>query len=282
MSITGQVPVPADIDIADKVLFGLTVRQVIALAPSGLAAGLLWKALGPVVPPEVAMVVAALPVVVGAVLILGRVDGLGLDRLLLAAAVMPRRPLAAGRGERAALRASGAAAGPKAGVLTGPVRAVAEDGAIDLGGAGTARAVAIGHVNFDLRDRAEQTALVAAFASLCNGIEAHLQVTVATRPVDLAVYCDDLIANAPARVSDSAREHAAWLADLVRVQQLLDRQITVTVRAQGTEAADQAAAAVTDFAAQIGVDAWLLDRVGTCERIRAGLDPYGTARRRTA
>src|SRR5690606_8510576 len=149
-------------------------------------------------------------------------------------------------------------------------------------GAGTARAVAVGHVNFDLRDRAEQTALVAAFASLCNGIEAHLQVIVATRPVDLAVYCDDLAVNAPTLVSDSARAHAAWLADLVRVQHLLDRQITVTVRAADVDTTDQAAAAVTDFAAQIGVEARLLDRAGTCERIRAGLDPYGTARRRTA
>jgi hypothetical protein len=282
-----QVPVPADIDIADKVLFGLTVRQLLILAPSGLAAALIWQSLGPLVPMEAALVAACLPVAVCAALAIARVDGIGLDGLIAAAIIMPRRPLAAGRGMAASLRLERSSdAQPGAGVLTGPVRTVTEDGLIDLGGVGCARAIDVGSVNFDLLGVSDQSSLVAALARLCYGCEAHLQIVIATRPVDLSGYLDDLERNAASAanpaVGAAARSHTGWLAGLVRTQQLLDRQITVVVTASNEENLDQAAATVLDFAAAIGAEAAVLDRTAIAERVRAGVDPFGTPGRRVA
>lgn len=287
MNAPMPVPVPADIDIQDQVLFGLTVRQLIMLAPSALAAGLIWQSLKTIVPPEVVMPLACLPVALCAAVAIGRVDGVGLDRLIASAVAMPRQPLAAGRGEAASLRMErGGKAIPATGVLTGPVRDVAADGLIDLGAAGFARAVDVGSVNFDLLGPGEQTSMVAALARLCYGLDAHLQVVVATRPVDLSGYVDALVDRAASHVNPavaaSARSHATWLAGLVRTQGLLDRQITVVVTAKNAEAADRAAGAVCDFAAAIGAGWTLLDRVGVCERVRAGVDPFGTPGRRIA
>ncbi|THV35708.1 PrgI family protein [Glycomyces buryatensis] len=287
MSTAGHVPVPADIDIQDRVLFGLTVRQLLMLAPSGLAAALVWQSLSSLLPLELVMPLACIPVALSAAVAIGRVDGIGLDRLFAAAAVMPRRPMAAGRGAALGIQLERrAASNPEAGVLTGPVRRVADDGLIDLGAAGFARAVDVGSVNFDLLGPAEQTSLVAALARLCYGLDAHLQVVVATRPVDLSGYIDALDERATAHpntaVATSARAHAHWLAGLVRVQGLLDRQITVVVTAHSAEAAERAAGAVCDFAASIGAGAALLDRAGVCERVRAGVDPFGTPGRRIA
>jgi hypothetical protein len=283
----GSVPVPADIDIQDRVLFGLTVRQLIMLAPSALAAGLIWQSLKTIVPPELIMPLALVPVALCAAVAIGRIDGIGLDRLIAAAVIMPRQALAAGRGEVASLRMERVGkAAPATGVLTGPVRDVAADGLIDLGAAGFARAVDVGSVNFDLLGPGEQTSMVAALARLCYGLDAHLQIVVATRPVDLSGYVEALDDRAAAHpnpaVAASARSHASWLAGLVRTQGLLDRQITVVACAKSAEAADRAAGAVGDFAAAIGADWTLLDRAGVCERVRAGVDPFGTPGRRIA
>jgi hypothetical protein len=286
VNTSAPVPVPADIDIQDRVLFGLTVRQLLMLAPSALAAGLIWQSLKTTVPPELVVPLALVPVALCAVVAIGRIDGIGLDRLIAAAVVMPRMPLAAGRGETASLRMQqhGKAA-PAAGVLTGPVRDVAADGLIDLGAAGFARAVDVGSVNFDLLGPSEQTSMVAALARLCYGLDAHLQIVVATRPVDLSGYVDALgerAAGASPAVAASSQSHATWLGSLVRTQGLLERQITVVVTAKSAEAADRAAGAVCDFAAAIGAGWTLLDRPGVCERVRAGVDPFGTPGRRIA
>lgn len=287
MSSPAQIPVPADIDIADRVLFGLTVRQLLMLAPAGLAAALIWQSLGPVLPMQVVLVMVCLPVALCTGLAIGRIDGVGVDRLIAAAVTMTRRPLAAGRGTATGLQMTRVGTSiPNTGVLTGPVRSVAEDGIIDLGANGSARAIDVGHVNFDLLGGTEQTGLVAALARLCHGIEARLQITVATRPVDLSGYLDELTEHARtvpnAALAVSARAHAVWLDDLVRVQGLLDRQITIVVTARNAEAVEQGTVAVLDFAAAIGTAAAVLDRAAVCERVRAGIDPFGTAGRRLA
>lgn len=284
MNGPASLPVPADIDIHDRVLFGLTVRQLLILAPSALAAALIWQSLSTVMAPELVMPLACVPVVLCAAVAIVRIDGIGLDRLIAAALTMPRQPLAAGRGAASLRMARVAKSAPAVGVLTGPIRDIAADGLIDLGTTGYARVLDVGSVNFDLLGPGEQASLVAALARLCYGLDARLQTVVTTRPVDLAGYVDALAERAGANpaVASAARSHAAWLAGVVREQGLLDRQITVVVTAKTSEAADRAAEAVADFAAAIGADWHLLDRAGVCERVRAGVDPFGTPGRRIA
>src|SRR5947207_10876613 len=84
--------VPADIDAPDRVLYGLTVRQVAILAAT---AALLWAAyrlLTPLIPP-IAVGIAAVPIAaMAAGLALGRRDGISMDRWVTAAVAASRAP----------------------------------------------------------------------------------------------------------------------------------------------------------------------------------------------
>ena len=75
----------------------------------------------------------------------------------------------------------------------------------------------------------------------------------------------------------AAEAHRAWLARLTAGHQLLGREVTVVVSGPDAEAATRAAGQVEAFCAQIGADARRLDRAALAERIRFGLDPFGTA-----
>ncbi|MFI0263030.1 PrgI family protein [Streptomyces sp. NPDC017056] len=82
--MTQPVRIPADVDREDTVWHGLTARQLLILAVAGLALYALWSATRALLPLAV-FVVLALPVAATtAALVLGRRDGLPLDRLLLA------------------------------------------------------------------------------------------------------------------------------------------------------------------------------------------------------
>ena len=84
--------IPADVDTPDRVLFGLTARQVMVLAAVAAPAYLAWRALQGRVP-AVALVAATAPVAALAVVIaVGRRDGIGLDAWLLAAVRHLRAP----------------------------------------------------------------------------------------------------------------------------------------------------------------------------------------------
>ncbi|WP_335986644.1 PrgI family protein [Glycomyces sp. MUSA5-2] len=279
------VPVPADLDVPDAVLWGANGRQVALLAPACLVALLAWYRLAGDVDPRLLLVITAPPLAAVAALAFGRVDGLDLDRLALAALRRPRGPLAPGRPDPGAARVAASRA-PVPRPVRGPVHALSEEGLLDLGPAGVACAVDVGCVNFSLRSADEQEQLVAAFAGLLGAVEAHVQVLVATRPVDLTGYLAESARTAreladPA-LSQAAADHTVWLAELMRGQRLLERQVTVAVRCADAELCERAVEAVTAFAESIGVAARRLDGAGVAERVRAGIDPWGTPVRRAS
>lgn len=277
---SGMVPVPADIDRSDRVLWGLTGRQVVILAPVVLATVMVWQRLLGQVPMSILVGVTAPVLGIAAALALGRVDGLDGDRLAVAALSTPRRPLAAGRGDSAMLAVTGAKRRRQAGVLRGPVRDLAEDGTLDLGRTGVAVGIGVSCVNFDLRSTGEQADLIAALARLLHSLEAHCQLLMSTRPVDLAAYLsgsEDATGDAASPyLAEAAAAHRIWLASLVRTQRLLAREVTVIVRAGDGASAERAADQVDAFAEAIGTKAWRLDAFELAERIRAAVDPYGT------
>ncbi|MEU6246133.1 PrgI family protein [Glycomyces sp. NPDC047010] len=279
------VYVPADLDLPDKVLFNLTARQVAVLAPAALALCGLWQALADQVHPVLLLLVSAPFAAAALALALARRDGTTLDRLVWAAMRSPRRPLAAGLPEPDAVHAAAAVAGRKGGLsrvrpVPATVDGVDSDGVIDLGGQ-SAVAVAAGCVNFDLRSDSEQAALCEAFARLLHTLEGHLQVCVTQRPVDLTGYLAGLDTQAAALATgplqSAAEAHRTWLASLTAGHQLLGREVTVIVAGPDPEAATRAASQVEAFCGQIGTDAHRLDRASLAERIRFGLDPFGTA-----
>lgn len=88
----GRVRIPADVDRPDRILAGLTARQLVILAVTGLVCYLGYAATRPLLPPLVFAVLAFPVLVAGAALALGRHDGIGLDRLTAAALAHARTP----------------------------------------------------------------------------------------------------------------------------------------------------------------------------------------------
>src|SRR5438445_9275777 len=96
-----SVRIPADVDMADRVLGPLTARQLAILGVTGLVLYAGWTVTRVVVPMPVFLILA-LPVgATAALLALGQRDGISLDRLLLAAIrqhLSPRHRVAAPEG----------------------------------------------------------------------------------------------------------------------------------------------------------------------------------------
>jgi PrgI family protein len=82
----------ADIDAPDRVLYGLTVRQVAILAATAALLWVAYRLLTPLVGPA-AVGIAAVPIAtVAAGLALGRRDGISMDRWVAAAVATARAP----------------------------------------------------------------------------------------------------------------------------------------------------------------------------------------------
>lgn len=158
--------VPADIERPDRIAFGMSGRQVVVLAVTGLLLYAVWTAVATVVHPVV-FLAGAIPVAAGAFLLaVGRRDGISLDTWVLAALRHRRSPrqlvpadgpvipapawvaTTAGPGDRLPLPAP----------LRLPAKGITGDGLIDLGSDGTTGLVAASTVAFGLRTPGSRTA----------------------------------------------------------------------------------------------------------------------------
>jgi hypothetical protein len=252
--VTSQaVRIPADVDRPDRILAGLTARQLLVLSVTGIVLYAAWTATRGVVPLQV-FLLGAIPVgVSAAILVLGHRDGISLDRLTRAAIrqyLGPRHRVAAPEGVRPAPpwlthRATGdtlqgarpaALRLPAVGVQAAGVRTGAgtELGVVDLGGDGLAVLAVASTVNFALRTPAEQEALVASFGRYLHSLSAPVQVLVRTERLDLSTQITELRAGAgglphPA-LETAAVEHADYLAHLAQQSDLLRRQVLLILR----------------------------------------------------
>jgi PrgI family protein len=228
--------IPADVEQPDKIMYGLTARQVAILAATGLLASWGYMAMADWLPLTVIAAIL-LPVIGGgAVLALARHDGMGLDRFLLAALVHLRSPKArveAPEGVQpppAWCRVRGRLPVP----LRLPVRVVREDGVMELADGGTAAVVRAGTVAFGLRTAAEQAVLVAVFGRWLNSLETPVQILVRARPVDLSALVAQLTDTAPhlphPALEQATCDHAAYLADLEASRELLTREVLIVLR----------------------------------------------------
>jgi len=244
--VSGRVRIPADVDREDRLLAGLSPRQLAILGTAAVVLWVVYVATQRVLPVAVFAGLAA-PIAMGAALLaLGRRDGLSADRLALAALRQrrsPRRLVAATDDGIAPTPHSVAAlAGSPPAPLELPVRSVHEGGVLDLGADGAALVCAASSLNFGLRTEGEQNALVAAFGRFLNSLQAPLQVVVRAERVDLRAAVDDLAERAgglphPA-LEACAREHASFLAGLAARRDVLRRQVLIVFRhAQGGEGA---------------------------------------------
>ena len=234
-----RVRVPANIDQPDRILAGLTARQLLILVIAGVPAGLLLLLARQLLPLPVATVLAAPPLLVGAALALGRRDGVALDQLAVAALrhhLAPTRLVPAPQGVTApaAWHQPAAAGQPPVAPLRLPARDVDANGLIDLGPDGAAMVCEASTVNFALRTPAEQQALIGAFARALHALTSPVQVLVRVERADLDAHLRQLDQDAgglphPA-LETAAREHARYLQELAGRRDVLRRQTLLVLR----------------------------------------------------
>ncbi len=283
--------IPADVDREDRLLAGLTARQLAILAVAGLAAWAIILAVTPPLPLPVAAALAAPVGAAGAVLALGRRDGLAADRLTLAALqqrLAPCRQVLAPEGVvPAPAWATPPGTQPAPAPLRFPAREVGDGGVVDLGPDGEALVCLAGPVNFSLRTPVEQDALIAAFARVLNAVTAPLQIVVRAERVDLRGSVAALREQAgglphPA-LEAACHQHAGFLEELAGRRDVLRRQVLLVLR----EPTPAPAAALTlrrraeDTAAGLaaaGIQLTPLDSQAAAEVLRQAADPLAPAR----
>jgi hypothetical protein len=187
----GGARIPVDVEREDRLLAGLTARQLGILASAALVAWLVGATVGMALPAPAALAVAWPILLVGLALALGRREGLSLDRLVLAAWRQRRAPrwmVPAPEGVQPApaFLSDPGVDGVVLAPLELPVVGVSQEGVLDLGGDGAAVICRASGVAFSLRTEAEQDALVRGFARLLHSITVPVQVLVRAIPVDLA------------------------------------------------------------------------------------------------
>ena len=262
--VPASVPIPSDVERPDKILAGLTARQV---AIAAVAAAVIWagfQATRHVMPLPAFAALAAPVALAAAALVIGVRDGLPLDRLLAAAwrqARSPRRLVTAPEGIPAppAWTAPPGPQPPPPAVLAPLWRHITPDGVIGLGGAGSAAVAAVSTVNFALRSPGEQDALAAAYGRWLNSLTGPAQVLIRAGRAELSTAVTALRDAAPAlphpALEQAALEHAWFLEGLAAERDVLTRQALLILREPGHGTAGRA-----------------LQRAGEAARLLGGAD----------
>jgi PrgI family protein len=236
-----STPIPADIERPDKILAGLTARQVAILTTAAVIIWAGFEATRRLLPLPVFAALAAPVAVAAAALVTGQRDGLSLDRLTVAGwrqARSPRRLVTAPGGVPAAPTWASRQLARQPGTPPAPLdplyRAITSEGVIGLGDGGAAVAAAVSTVNLALRTPAEQDALTAAFGRWLNSLTGPVQILIRAGRADLSAAVAALEDAAPAlphpALEAAALDHAAFLAGLADGRDLLTRQVLLVVR----------------------------------------------------
>jgi hypothetical protein len=261
------------------------------LAVAGLAAGFIVTLARQLLPLPLA-VAGAVPVgVAGLVLALARVNGLSGDRFALAVLGYlraPRRQVAASEGVSPT---PAWAQGRRDPHTPAPLRLPASDlyssGIFDLGADGASLVCRASAVNFRLRAKDEQEALIAAFARFLHSVSAPLQIVVRSERADLRAAVAQLQRSAgglphPA-LEAAAQQHAQYLQTLTARRDVLRRELLVVFREAAANAdpegvlprrAEQAAALL----APAGVTLTTLDHDGAADALTRAANPGGPPR----
>lgn len=278
----GRVRVPADVERPDRILAGLTARQLAILAAAAVILWAGYAATRTLLPPAVYAILAIPVAAIAVVVAVGRIDGAPADRFLAAAIGHWRRPgrLVPARGPLPAPPTVIArAAGPLPAPLRLPLVAVHDDGTVDLGADGQALILRAAAAAFSLRIPAEQQGMVGAFARWLNSLSEPVQLIIHTQPQDLRPAITALEDAAPAlphpALEAAAKDHARFLAGLA-TEGLLSRQVLVVLRQGGGADAGRLARRASEAQAALaaaGVSLAILDGPAAGRLLAATLDP---------
>lgn len=286
---TPRARIPADVDQPDKIVYGLTARQLAILSVAAVAAYGIFKAVGHLLPQPVLLALMVPLAGAAIVLALGRRDGLSLDAWLLAAirhSRAPRNlaPAADGTVAPAPTWAPHTTAVPPVAVLRLPAKAISERGIIDTG-AQSAALIACTTVNINLRTGDEQAALIGGFGRWLNSLSAPVQIVISAQRVDLSSHAQRIADNAATianqALAGAAQDYAAFLDELSTRRDPLWRTVTVAVTATGEKGRDNDAARRADQTANalaaLGVPTSILDGARATSVLTVAADPYTPA-----
>ncbi len=279
----------ADVDAPDKILYGLTFRQLAILAIAAVIFYAGWRTLHTIVPVPGLLGAGGILGALAAGLVVGRRDGLPLDVWLRHAVAHSRAPKALSTADTTTTHPDWVQA-PKARValpapLKLPATAIDDDGQITLAGARAAM-VAATSVNLALRTADEQAALVDTFGRWLNSLSSPTQILVSAQPVDLASHATALAAHAGTQphpaLETACADHAAFLEDLAKRRDPLRRQVLIVTRTAPGEAGEHAARRRADDTARalsgLGVNVRALDGAAATAALAAAADPYSPLR----
>jgi hypothetical protein len=239
--MSGRIRLPADVEMEDRLAFGLTARQLVILVATALACYAVFAAAGSVLPMGVAVVLAAPLALAGVALALGRRDGLTGDLLALAAArhlTRPQRRVAAPEGLPA--RLPDAPTQPGISLLNVPVSAILAGGVVELSDGTSALLLAASGTSWALRSEEEQAALVEAYGRFLNSLVEETSIVVRSEPVDLAERATAIEQSAQglphAALRHCAHEYGQFLSQLAgEGEGLRRRQILLVLSTRSRE-----------------------------------------------
>jgi hypothetical protein len=236
-----RIRLPADVEMEDRLAWGLTARQLVILAVTALVCYGVFAAAGSALPMPVAAALAAPLALVGVALALGRRDGLSGDRLALAAArhltQSPRR-VAAPDGLPPTL--ANAPAQPGVSLLRVPVNAILSSGVIELTDGTSALLLTASSTSWALRSEEEQAALAEAYGKWLNSLVEPTAITIRSEPVDLTARADAIEHAAPGLPHPALRRcahtYAQFLSELAsKGEGLRRRQILLVLSSRSRE-----------------------------------------------
>lgn len=216
MSAGRRIRLPADVEMEDRLAWGLTARQLVILGVSAIVCYAVFSTAGSVLPTPVAAALAVPLALVGVALALGRLDGLTGDRIALAAArhltQSPRRVTAP---EGLPGKLTGAPAQPGVSLLRVPVSAILQSGVVELADGTSVLLLAASATSWALRSIEEQTALAEAYGKWLNSLTEPATITVRSEPVDLAGRASAIEHAAPALPHPALRHCAHTYAEFL-------------------------------------------------------------------
>ena len=281
-----RVKLPADVELEDKLAFGLTARQLLLLGATALITYTLYTLAASALPFAAAAALCVPVAVPGAVLALGRKDGLPADTLArhaLRHLLTPRRRLLAPEGLPAPLPGEPRRTG--ASPLELPIRSVYRSGLVELTDGTCCVVLRAASGSFALKSAEEQAALVEAFGRFVNSISEPVAIYIRSEPLDLtdrASKLDDTATSLRGRaLADAARAHAEFLRQLPAGGELRRRELLLLICTHAREIAaarttlERRATETTELLRAAGVELTPLDSEQAAALLARALDPDG-------
>jgi hypothetical protein len=284
---SARVKLPADVELEDKLAFGLTARQLLLMGATALTSYALYTITAAALPLPLAAALCAPLAIAGTLLALGHKDGLPADRLARLAIrylTTPRRRQLAPEGLPTPL--PGTPRQPAA-PLDLPVRTVYRSGLVELADGSYCLLLRAASGSFALKSDEEQAALVEAFGRFLNGLADPVAIYVRSEPVDLAERAHTLEQTAATitrpELADAARSHARFLRELPAGDELRRREILLLLisRARARDAAaarsalERRSGETSELLRAAGIDLSTLDGDQTAALLAGAFDPPG-------